>query len=740
MIYTKNSQRKITKEYLRLLKDSGDRYKKTEGDREDNINKLNKEGQSPLTVDTKQRVEWRFERLGLNYLADQVKGDDKLRADKDSIKESLRYQDTYKRLMLERIIGDNDMMPYSFIAEGFFTGKAVGRVNIQYGPGNVVGYGTGHMITPRLMMTNNHVLENEDVAEHSIIEFNYEQGIDGALKQPLNFALEPDVFFFTDPYLDFTIVAVSEVGSMGEPLSDQGYIKLEKKLGKVLVGERVNVIQHPHGEPKQVAIRQNRITNLIPDFIHYEADTLRGSSGSPVFSDQWESVAIHHMSVPAVDKDGNILKKDGKVFDENNDSPSEINFIANEGARISSVVDKLEKLDNLSLKAEKLRDEVISIPPASNFMETANGANTHSEVTQHVHQPIIQSAPYSTGNAINIPLQLSINLSLKGSGENTVAIAGTTHDTIEAPLVKTQKDPIEEDVEVALEEYRNSYRRPYYDKAKDEEYIKDFYSEVEGPRALPKTFNELHRLLKSKHRNRLSYKPSRRLYPWVDLQPDMTLQSIYTEEKYDTERFIREAVLTEQKEEAAQLQITRLKTERSNNSESDFTAELELLERQLIYNCEHVVPQSWFRKKNPMRGDLHHLFTCEAKCNSFRGNLHYFDFPDYGPDSEDGYVFEGIREDCGKSEGRKFEPYRGKGIAARAVFYFLVRYPGEIDNHSSEMKSYVIETLKEWHNQFPVTEYERHRNMAIYEMQGNRNPFIDYPDEVASFNFIEGLG
>jgi endonuclease I len=44
------------------------------------------------------------------------------------------------------------------------------------------------------------------------------------------------------------------------------------------------------------------------------------------------------------------------------------------------------------------------------------------------------------------------------------------------------------------------------------------------------------------------------------------------------------------------------------------------VEEALPFNCEHVVPQSWFGKAEPMRGDLHHLFACESRCNSFRGN------------------------------------------------------------------------------------------------------------------------
>jgi endonuclease G len=82
------------------------------------------------------------------------------------------------------------------------------------------------------------------------------------------------------------------------------------------------------------------------------------------------------------------------------------------------------------------------------------------------------------------------------------------------------------------------------------------------------------------------------------------------------------------------------------------------------FNCEHVVCQSWFDHAEPMRGDLHHLFTCERKCNSFRGNAPYTDFPNY---------LEVVRESCGKRETDTFEPAAGKGAVARATFYFLLR-------------------------------------------------------------------
>jgi len=146
----------------------------------------------------------------------------------------------------------------------------------------------------------------------------------------------------------------------------------------------------------------------------------------------------------------------------------------------------------------------------------------------------------------------------------------------------------------------------------------------------------------------------------------------------------------------------------------------------LPFNCEHVVPQSWFTKKEPMRGDLHHLFACETRCNSFRGNTPYDDFADFPEPTAAGPALDVVRDDCGKSAANGFEPAHRKGPAARAVFYFLLRYPGVIE--ADEMPPQRQQVLLAWHEEEPVTEWERHRNVAIFERQGNRNPFIDYPE------------
>jgi endonuclease G, mitochondrial len=131
-----------------------------------------------------------------------------------------------------------------------------------------------------------------------------------------------------------------------------------------------------------------------------------------------------------------------------------------------------------------------------------------------------------------------------------------------------------------------------------------------------------------------------------------------------------------------------------------------------------------------MRGDLHHLFACEPRCNSFRGNTPYFDFADF-PD------LEVIRDQCGRREADRFEPQAGKGPVARATLYFLLRYPARVQ--ADELPANRLAVLLDWHEQFSPGEYERHRNAAVFARQGNRNPLIDHPEWAAATDFTQGL-
>jgi endonuclease G, mitochondrial len=269
--------------------------------------------------------------------------------------------------------------------------------------------------------------------------------------------------------------------------------------------------------------------------------------------------------------------------------------------------------------------------------------------------------------------------------------------------------------------------RPYYDAEADADAAAQYYSAVDATATGPEFLRALKTLVTQTHTHTPRYKPAVMVYPWVDLHPDRQLRSIYSGRTFDPEDVIRDDARIEAERTS---RLRDLVTREVAIGPDAFTDELAELDALMPYNCEHVVPQSSFAKKEPMRGDLHHLFTCESRCNSFRNNTPYFDFDDA----------RAVMDECGRSESGRFEPVAGKGAVARATLYFLLRYPGLIGDESRELQAERLPILLAWHEADPVGEWEHHRNAAIAETQGNRNPLIDNPQWASRIPFQAAFG
>jgi len=248
---------------------------------------------------------------------------------------------------LERIIGQDQLMSSFFLTLGAERARAVGRIVTRTG----VGVGTGFLISRRLLMTNNHVIESDRVAARCCIEFDYVCRFDRGFGATQLFRLLPSEFFLTsvtrdDVDLDYTIVAVEPVNSQGEEIAGRGSIPLVSPLGDMTVLEWANIIQHPGGDPQQVALRDNKVVKSLDHFVHYEADTQPGSSGSPVFNDQWQLVALHHSGVPDEVRPKVYRLRNGDEWDTRLPLPYEkelqmwakVNWLSNEGVRINSII------------------------------------------------------------------------------------------------------------------------------------------------------------------------------------------------------------------------------------------------------------------------------------------------------------------------------------------------------------------------------------------------------------------
>ena len=155
-------------------------------------------------------------------------------------------------------------------------------------------------------------------------------------------------------------------------------------------------------------------------------------------------------------------------------------------------------------------------------------------------------------------------------------------------------------------------------------------------------------------------------------------------------------------------------------------------------HIEHALPKSWWGAlENYAFRDLHHLFPADAKTNITKNNLPLGEVEsasfDNGVSKIGSTKLYGGRVKC-------FEPSdEYKGDFARAYMYISTVYNEFSELWESEMmenNSYpvwndeAIDLLLKWHREDPVSEKETKRQEAVYQIQHNRNPFIDYPEMV----------
>lgn len=687
----------------------------------------------------------------------------------------IRHLSRRGRVTLERFIGDiNDLLPGYFLPLGTQIRRTVGRITVVR-DGMELGHGTGFLVSPRLLMTNNHVFSSAEDAAESYVEFDYETGRDKKFLPTFTFRFKPEDFFITDPVredgggLDYTIVAVeslSEPDSAGRrtPLSTLGFNRLRAKIGKIIKGEAINIIQHPSGEARQYCLQNNKLLEFFEDnWLHYESDTLPGSSGSALYNNQWEVVGLHHSGVPKKNANGDWLKRDGSVADEDTDD-SEIDWIANEGARISSILtNAARQVQQLGQSQQDLFKDLLTPPNDSTPQISENGTNSNSnplkppqvgESDQEDNSDtpkisdtkgIMNENRNDNQRAEEITVTVPVTITIRVGNATATTVSGISSGKVSTPV--TSKDSVTDvtsDTRVteAVKEFERFDPARYLDKTKYAEAQAEYYADITWSASGDTLYQTLSELVESTHKTKPKYAPARELYPSIDRHPRGQLISIYTGQEFDNPRELIRRELAQQIEIERKVELMR-RSEASLNEAS--LQEFALaLEAQKPFNCEHVVPQSWFAKKEPMRGDLHHLFACQVQCNSARSNIPYFDFPDFPAGGDE------VSAECGKREGNKFEPRRGKGAVARATLYFLLRYPGQIDNIAGELQENRLQTIVKWatDDRYKVEDYERHRNQEIFAKQGNRNPLIDlfdlqpddYKDIIERIQFSAGLG
>lgn len=159
-----------------------------------------------------------------------------------------------------------------------------------------------------------------------------------------------------------------------------------------------------------------------------------------------------------------------------------------------------------------------------------------------------------------------------------------------------------------------------------------------------------------------------------------------------------------------------------------------------MYNREHSIPQSWFSEASPMKSDIVHVLPTDGYVNNRRSNYPFGEVGNVTYQSYHGYSKLGSSKTSGYS-GTVFEPNDEiKGDIARIYFYMVTCYEDRITNWTSGtasdvissdkyqgLKTWCMDMMMRWSKNDPVDSVEIARNNAVQEVQGNRNPFVDYP-------------
>lgn len=189
--------------------------------------------------------------------------------------------------------GKSTLLPISFLQTGIRKSLAVAKVEIA--KKGFISSGTGFLfkvngIAGTFFMTNHHVISDKNEINTTKVIFNFELDEHGNTKASESFSIDVEGVWFTSPTneLDVTVFQLNK--SAG--LEKYGYLDLIPV--DIPEFEFVNIIQHPGGMWKQISLYHNIVTTSTDRVVQYLTDTLKGSSGAPVFNSSWQVVAIHH--------------------------------------------------------------------------------------------------------------------------------------------------------------------------------------------------------------------------------------------------------------------------------------------------------------------------------------------------------------------------------------------------------------------------------------------------------------
>lgn len=188
---------------------------------------------------------------------------------------------------LEAIIGANRIQSIAWLRRGLDVARSVCRITTQK------QLGTGFLIDGGWIVTNYHVLPDRATAAGTTAEFNVEEDANKQLQTPCAYAIDPSTWR-ADAKFDCAMVKTAAPCACGAEIGTWGALSWAPATQVPIAGDYVSIIQHPEGGLKRITVSENQVVNVYEHRLQYTTDTMKGSSGSPVFDDAWRVVALHH--------------------------------------------------------------------------------------------------------------------------------------------------------------------------------------------------------------------------------------------------------------------------------------------------------------------------------------------------------------------------------------------------------------------------------------------------------------
>lgn len=162
-------------------------------------------------------------------------------------------------------------------------------------------WGTGFLVAPNLLMTNHHVKDvpygNFESNPSSVcLRFGFRELDNGQAEGGSLYSLSEDwlVHESGTDQLDYVVVrldgtpAADPIGNF-QNAPNRGW--LQPSRGAIQLNQALFILQHPQGDTLKMA--NGGLKALNGSWLEYEVNTEPGSSGSPVFNNKWELIALH---------------------------------------------------------------------------------------------------------------------------------------------------------------------------------------------------------------------------------------------------------------------------------------------------------------------------------------------------------------------------------------------------------------------------------------------------------------